>query len=315
MSGEINGPIRVLKGQNVLQDGSTLEENAITDGSTVNILIEPDQCININVKCGPKVYRKEICNSMTVGELKINLMLSNQAALQLHQFKLAKIMPKDGGVSSGNNVAQLDDDYVPLHHFGIQTDTKLAVMTSFVMINILNVNGEYLYKRVPKDMTISQLRSDILISQRYTTIFGYHDVIMFIKRGKSTYVELDPEAKYSVSKVLTDDATLYLTADNFFKSHYPLYFNGSKIGKVGIAYEESVLNARLWTQAQTGIPVSNIRILQYPPTREGSRRQYQNSNLAGNFESNAATDSTWGTNALQDNVKLRGYTPHYIEIF
>ena len=44
--------IRVNKAQGVLQDGSTLEERDITDGSTVNIVIEPDKEINLCVKPG-----------------------------------------------------------------------------------------------------------------------------------------------------------------------------------------------------------------------------------------------------------------------
>ena len=80
ISGEINEPIKVLKGQKILQDGSILEEQGITDASTVNILMDLEQCISINVKCGPKIYRKEITNSVTVRELKIDLVKSNRVA-------------------------------------------------------------------------------------------------------------------------------------------------------------------------------------------------------------------------------------------
>ena len=38
--------VRVIKGQKVLPEGSTLEEHRITDSSTVNIVIEPEKEIN-----------------------------------------------------------------------------------------------------------------------------------------------------------------------------------------------------------------------------------------------------------------------------
>ena len=308
----------MLKRQEVLQDGSTLEEQGITDGSTVNILIEPDECINVNVKCCPKTYTKEISKSMTVNELKIDLIKSNQVAFPLHQFELAKLVPKDGSDDTGRYTAKLEDEDLPLHHYGIQTHTNLTVISPFIMIKILSINGEYLYKHVQKHMTFSQLKSKILLVQGYYT-FGYHDIIMFVKRGSDTYVELDPKTKYSVGEVLAEDDTLYLTADMFFKSYYPLYYNGSEIGKIGIAYEESVLNLKLWTQVQTGIPVSNIRVLGSPPPKRFPfpvKSEKNQSAIPRNNQLNQNSNQiNGGTSDLKDNVKIQGYNEHYIEIF
>ena len=175
----------MLKRQHVLQDGSTLEEQGIKDGSTVNTLIEPDACINVNVKCGPKTYTKEISKSMTVNELKIDLVKSNQIVFPLHQFELAKVVPRDGSDDSDHYIAQLDDGDLPLHHYGIQTHANLTVMSPFIMIKILSINGEYLYKHIQKHMTFSQLKSKILLVKGYIT-YSYHDIIMFIKRGNDT---------------------------------------------------------------------------------------------------------------------------------
>ena len=52
---QICGAVRVIKGQEVLTDGSILEQHEITDGSTVNIVMEPDKKINLHVTLGPKV--------------------------------------------------------------------------------------------------------------------------------------------------------------------------------------------------------------------------------------------------------------------
>ena len=225
----ITEPIRVLKGQKVLSDGSTLIEHGITDDSTVNILIDTEECIRVFVRCGHKMITKEISNSMTVGELKVDLFTSNQVAWQLHQFQLGKVVPKDDDV-----IIALGDEDVPLHYYEIQTETNLTVVAPYIMINILNVNGEYLKKRVSKQIPIDGLKSDILRSKHIYTNFYYHDVIMFIKTENNTYMELDSGLQPLVGEVLVEGDTLYLNADTFFKEHYPLYHNGSKIGEVGL---------------------------------------------------------------------------------
>ena len=297
-SGYISGPVRLLKGQKVLPDDSALEEQGIKDGSTVNILIEPEQCISVKVNCGPKIYTKEITNAMTVKELKIELITSNEVAFHFYEFELAKV------VSTGGIVV-LDDD-VPLHYNGVQTDTNIIVLPSHIMINILNVNGEYISKRVAKHKTIRQLKADILHTKRLYTIFDYYDVIMFIRIGDNTYMELDPDVHLSVGEVLVENDTLYLCANTFFTHHYPLFYNGTNLGKVGVVYQQSVLNLKLWTQIQTGIPVRNIRVLGNPPPK---RFQMGNAFPSQNMGFNEVNFP------LKDNVNLYQHNKHYIEIF
>ena len=255
---------------------------------------------------------------MTVNELKIDLVKSNQVAFPLHQFELAKVLTRDGSDDSDHYIVQLDDGDIPLHHLGIQINANLTVMSPFIMIKILSINGEYLYKHVEKHMTFSQLKSQILLVKGYAT-YGYHDIIMFIKRGSDTYMELDPKTKYSVGEVLAIDNTLYLTADMFFKSYYPMFYNGPEIGKIGVVYEESVLNLKLWTQVQTGIPVSNIRVLGSPPPKRFPFQVKSEGNQAGLPRNNQVNQNlnqiNRGTSDLKDNVKIQGYNKHYIEIF
>ena len=324
ISREIMEPVRVLKGHQVLSDDSTLKEHGITDGSTINILIDPEECISVFVQCGPKVITKEISNTMTVTDLKTDLVKSHQVAWQLHQFELGKVVARDDGVGDGVIIA-LDDDDVPLHYYGIHTETNLTVVASFFMINILNVNGEYLYKRVPRQMTVRELKVDILHSRRIYTKFDYHDVMMFIKTGNDTYTELDPRVQRFVGEALGEGDTLYLSADTFFKEHYPLYYNGSEAGKVGVVYQQSVFNVRLGTQVQTGVPVSNIRVLHNrPPKRLPSVTQEVNPNFNAEntyINGNSRPVGVLGTsfsgsiNPLQDNIRLYGHSKHFIEIF
>ena len=61
-------PIRVIKGQEVLPDGSTLDEHGIIDGSTVNIEDEDyDKVVNLRLKLGPKEFTSSVMNYVRVG--------------------------------------------------------------------------------------------------------------------------------------------------------------------------------------------------------------------------------------------------------
>ena len=174
-------------------------------------------------------------------------------------------------------------------------------------------------------MKVQELKSVILRSKHLYTTFDYYDFVMFVKRGNETFVELDPDAEYSVNEVLAKDDTLYLTADTFFKYHYPLYFNGSEMGKIGVTNQESVLNLKLWTQAQTGIPVSNIRVLGSPPPKRSPVPVKPEVNRAMHAEVNQpaqnanpigiAQNTIGGITSMKDNVKLSGQNKYYIEIF
>ena len=87
------GPVHVLKGKEILPDGSTLESSGIIDGSTISILIEPEQCIEVKIKCDPKVYVKEVNNSITVAELKQELVKSRDVTFPVDNFSLMESSP------------------------------------------------------------------------------------------------------------------------------------------------------------------------------------------------------------------------------
>ena len=69
-SGKIRGAMKILKGQEILPDDSTLVQHSISDGDTMSVLIELEHNIEVEVQCGPKVYKHEVSNCMTLKELK-----------------------------------------------------------------------------------------------------------------------------------------------------------------------------------------------------------------------------------------------------
>ena len=64
----------MIKGQEVLPDGSTLKEHGIIDGSTVNIVIEPDKELNLTFILGPKQFTHKVKSSLSMRELKQQLI-------------------------------------------------------------------------------------------------------------------------------------------------------------------------------------------------------------------------------------------------
>ena len=213
-------------------------------------------------------------------------------------------------------MAALPDEDAPLHHLGIQHGAHLIVLRPFIMINILNIDGKYLYSRVPIETTLQELKY-MLVHKRVYTQYSYYDATMFMKTGSDTYEELEPTENHVIAEYLSDDDTLYLTSDTLFPKSYTLYYNGTEVGKVGAAYEESVLNLRLRTQAQTGLPVSNIRVTRSPPKFENSRHHNTETNaarpLGGRSNTNRLPTRIIRGTPLMDNERLFS-TTCYVEI-
>ena len=69
-SGKITGAVRILKGQEILPDDSTLVQHNISDGDTVNIFIEPEKQITVEVVCNLGTFKHEISNCLLVKGLQ-----------------------------------------------------------------------------------------------------------------------------------------------------------------------------------------------------------------------------------------------------
>ena len=72
--------MRILKGQEILPDDSTLVQHNISDGDTVNIIVEPDKQIIVYVSCTLGTFKHEVSTSMTISDLKQKLIDSMQVA-------------------------------------------------------------------------------------------------------------------------------------------------------------------------------------------------------------------------------------------
>ena len=119
--------MRILKKQEILPDDSTLVQHNISDGGTVNIVIEPEKQIVVVVSCNLGTFKHEISNSLLVKDLKQKLIDSEQVASLPGEFDFEIKVPDTA-------VLILEDDLLPLHEYGIRDDCKLMVVRPFCFL-------------------------------------------------------------------------------------------------------------------------------------------------------------------------------------
>ena len=117
----------MIKGQAVLSDGSTLEEHGIIDGSTVNIVIEPEKEIKLIMELGPKVFIHNVVNSVRVRELKQKLIDDRSVGFSINEFQL--ILSADDNDEVDDDIS-LDDESLPLHLSGLVHNKIVKISTN-----------------------------------------------------------------------------------------------------------------------------------------------------------------------------------------
>ena len=260
---KISGAVRVIKGQDVLPDGSTLDEHGITDGSTVNIVIEPDKEISIKMKLGPKEFTHKVMNSVRLRELKQQLIDGDIVGFSLEDLTLIVSADDNHGV---NNDIPLDDESLPLHLCGVSDDMILKIMGEKITIQLVAYDGDRYQKSFPKRITVDVLKQGI---QSVNSFFGTYNpdqrkgVWLFVKRGES-YKKLPDAAP--IGSVLSDNDVVHFIEDRFFSKGQliPVYYNNKEINRVGCSRDDdnydTVLSVKLRLQEQLGFPVDSADV-------------------------------------------------------
>ena len=269
---KITGAVRVIKGQEVLPDGSTLDEHEIIDGSIVNIVIEPEKEINLFVKIGFKEVMFAVKSSVRVRELKQQLIDGGSVGFLLNHFNLLISADDNDGITE---TISLEDESLPLHLCGVSDNTKIKVIGDNVQIQLVTSRAKQWYKSFPRNITVNQMKQRIRLVNRFFTGKDrdlLQDVWLFVKHGKS-YQRLDEEA--IIGAVLSDNDVIYLVEDRFFDEDdmFPVYCNGQEIGRIGwtitsehqgnryYKYQSDMaLTLKLRTQELLGFPVTSIDV-------------------------------------------------------
>ena len=202
----------MIQRQKVLQDGSTLEGHGITDGSTVNIVIEPDKEINLQIKLGSKEITYKANNSVCICSLKKQLINDGTVGLPLDIFSLMISTDQKEGITK--DVLLLDES-LPLHLCGIDDKTAINVIVGRVTVQLVNAKGNKWYKTFPKTMTVNQMKQIIrsVDSLPMADVRLLMDIWLFVKRGE-IYQEIDGEGP--IDAILSDNHIIHFIGDRFF---------------------------------------------------------------------------------------------------
>ena len=257
---KIIGAVRVIKGQEVLRDGSTLEEHGITDGSTINIVIEPAKEINLHVKHGPRVVTCSVNNSLCLGDLKQKLIDDDIIGFSFDEFGLFLSADDNAGLTSD---VSLDDSLLPLNRCGVSDNTTIRILGGSVLVNLIGPKKEHWTKAFPKTMTINQMKKAIMPLASFLKNIPSQgklviDFILFLKRG-TTYKKLQGEVP--IGTVLSNDDKIYLIDDSFCGEHemVVVHYGREVVGRIPLI-GGTALSVKLRVQSQLGFPVSCIDV-------------------------------------------------------
>ena len=263
---KITGAVRVIKGQEVLPDGSTLDEQGIIDGSTVNIVIEPDKEITIQIMLGPQKnkysltglrinlglkFTQKVLNSVRVRELKQQLIDGGSVGFMMSEFTLMIPADDNDGVTAD---VLLEDELLPLHLYGVGDNTKIKIIGWSIMIEVINQKGKQRFKYFPRKMTVKQIKKEIQTEH----------ISLFLKRAMC-YRKLDDETP--IGEVLSHKDVVHYIENPFFWPHemIQVIFKDVTIEKIGHVHKETVLSVKLRIQEHLGFPVSSLQVRRLIP--------------------------------------------------
>ena len=244
--------MRILKRQEILPDYSTLIQHNISDGVTVNIVIEPSKQITVDVICKWGIFKHEITSSFIVRDLKQKLIDSEQVGFSSDGFVFEVKLPEGG-------TKILDDDALPLQHYGIQDDCKVTVVRPYLFLTLMNeLQSEKVHRKIPMKTAVRKLKKMImqLFCDKNVT-----DIYLFVTNNEIDFVTVDPNADVPVPEILSDGQTVcYLENKYDFHTCYPVEHGYRKICWVYGVLGDTVGTIKLRIQNQLGIPAGCVAV-------------------------------------------------------
>ena len=236
--------MRLLKGQEMLPDGSTLEENGIPDGSTINIVIEPDKEINLRVRFGLEVFSWKLKTSRSVKYLKQCMIEADQVALVQEDFDLVQISYAEKIVLESS---------LPLHHYALTDGVVLEVRLAFLRLNIEQVSSSIEWTRkMSRSATVKELK---------------HVITMEIceKKGTEICVYYQGTKKLGDTQVLGNVVKgemdrLIFVENKSFKHFRLVFYKGRSLGCIGVENTDTHEDMRYRAQDQLGVPFKKIHV-------------------------------------------------------
>ena len=290
-SGKITGGVRILKGQEVLPDDSTLAQHNISDGDTVNIIIEPAKQITVEVVCKWGTFKHAITSSILVKDLKQKLIDSGQVAFLPNEYDFK-------GKISDSCVKTLKDDAFPIQHYGIQNDCQLVVVKPYLFLTLMSEdNSRKVHRKIPTITTVHEL--NMMIKEQFCDE-KVIDIILFVTNDQIKYGKVASCNGMLVGDVLSDDQTVcYLENKYEFDSCYVVKHQDVEIGRVYGARGDTVSIIKLRVQNQLGISANCLTVTKsvwvYNVCKEMSTRENEK---IGDLEITISVHATWDNSQL-----------------
>ena len=249
--------MRILKGQEILPDDSTLVQHNISDNDTINIIIEPEKKIKLKLQFDPEEFSKTVKNSMSVKDLKQELIDSDDFAFVHNDFDPMYLE---------NPVKKVKlDTSLPLHCYKIDDGATILIEKTFLLVNIRGVGGETEWiKRMPKKAKVSDLKAVIL-----TDICPKSVSNIRIYLGK----KLDEEDV--LGDVVEDfDEMFVFVEDKCYEDYRYVYYMGKRIALIGVDENDSEEDLKLRAQDQLCIPQRKVKVKKPESENWGGSKYY-----------------------------------------
>ena len=108
--------------------------------------------MEVEVHCGPKIYRHVVNNCMTIEKLKKLLTESNQVAFLLREL----------GLFTNKEIKEeLDDDTMSLHYYTSDTSLKLKAVGPTIFVTTQDSFGTQVCHNILRKTTVSDLKEVI----------------------------------------------------------------------------------------------------------------------------------------------------------
>ena len=230
----------MIKGQEVLLDGGTLEEHGITDGSTVNIIIEPEKEIHVTVVFGPRRFSYRVTSSMSVRQLKQRLIDDEQVALVRSDFDLTL----NGSVM---------EPFLALHYFTPESPLVVFIRLAFLRLNIEQVGSNIHWTRkMPRAATVEELKKIIA-----------REICGNPQAEISVYFE--GREKLENDQVLGDVVEdpfdhIFFIENKCYEKFKEIFYKGKCEGFIGVESTDTREDWKLRAQDQMGVPVGQIHV-------------------------------------------------------
>ena len=260
-SGKVTGAVRILKGQEILPDDNSVAQYNISDGDTLNIIIEPVKEITITIKPGNSAlsdvsnYKYVVKNSISAQEVKKSLATEKDMVIPENEFDLVH----DGD----EQLVPLDDSILPLHFYGLKDGSEILIEKHIISRFIENQKGAVVHMKLSVNATVADLRKRLMkqISRHVDNITLF------------TYLEETDSFK----TLTNDDETLgsneifYVVENAYTKMLNNIFFSNSEdvlmLGDihnprtiVGTEIDDTVLSVKLRGQEQLNVPVNRIEV-------------------------------------------------------